>query len=228
MTKLRPGRIKNSGKFWVLSKIRKTFRKLYFRNKFLCLRNNSNCLRIDQTNDFEKRNSLHWGRWWIILDFKLSPSSECCMLSSGLFPGVWILYADVSEHCLFHLHRQVGAEWLVWEMLGYSYGKRFGSKIAYANRKEGDRVTLLHIGSGCFRTKPFPVWIPQHFSNQPFCTYLPMKDGTECSETSAYKIQTPGNYPEESIQQDGEFWLTHKLFFPDDASKYRPRQFAQL
>jgi len=24
---------------------------------------------------------------------------------------------------------------------------------------------------------------------------------TECSETSAYKIQTPGNYPEESIDQ---------------------------
>jgi len=23
---------------------------------------------------------------------------------------------------------------------------------------------------------------------------------TECSETSAYKFQTPGNYPEESIQ----------------------------
>jgi len=27
------------------------------------------------------------------------------------------------------------------------------------------------------------------------------EDGTECSETSAYKIQTPGNYPKESIQQ---------------------------
>jgi hypothetical protein len=26
------------------------------------------------------------------------------------------------------------------------------------------------------------------------------EDGTECSETSAYKIHTPGNYPEESIQ----------------------------
>jgi hypothetical protein len=26
------------------------------------------------------------------------------------------------------------------------------------------------------------------------------EDGTECSETSAYKIQTPGNYPEESTQ----------------------------
>jgi len=26
-------------------------------------------------------------------------------------------------------------------------------------------------------------------------------NGTECSETSAYKIQTSGNYPEESIHQ---------------------------
>jgi len=32
-------------------------------------------------------------------------------------------------------------------------------------------------------------------------TYLPMNmKQTECSETSAYEIQTPGNYPEESIQ----------------------------
>jgi hypothetical protein len=31
-------------------------------------------------------------------------------------------------------------------------------------------------------------------------SYLPAyEDGTECSETSAYKIHTPGNYPEESI-----------------------------
>ena len=26
------------------------------------------------------------------------------------------------------------------------------------------------------------------------------EDETECSETSAYKIQTPGNYPEENMQ----------------------------
>jgi len=26
------------------------------------------------------------------------------------------------------------------------------------------------------------------------------EDGTECYETSEYKIQTPGSYPEESIQ----------------------------
>ena len=32
----------------------------------------------------------------------------CCMLSFGWFPGVWILYADVSEHSVL-FHRQVGA-----------------------------------------------------------------------------------------------------------------------
>jgi hypothetical protein len=31
--------------------------------------------------------------------------------------------------------------------------------------------------------------------------YLPLKtEQTECSETSAYKLQMPGNYPKESIQ----------------------------
>jgi len=36
---------------------------------------------------------------------------------------------------------------------------------------------------------------------------------TECSETSAYKIQTPGNYPEENIQhtEHGESLKSRKL-----------------
>jgi hypothetical protein len=61
-------------------------------------------------------------------------------------------------------------------------------------------VTLLPIGSGYFRAKLFPykysnILKPSHSS------YLSAyEDGTECSETSAYKIQTPGNYSEESIQ----------------------------
>jgi hypothetical protein len=41
-----------------------------------------------------------------ILDFKLSLCFECRLLSSGLFPGVCSLNANVSEHCLFHLHRR--------------------------------------------------------------------------------------------------------------------------
>jgi hypothetical protein len=36
---------------------------------------------------------------FIILDFKLSPCSERCMLSSGRFPGIFILNANVSELC---------------------------------------------------------------------------------------------------------------------------------
>jgi hypothetical protein len=66
------------------------------------------------------------------------------MLSSGQFSGVWILYADVSEHS-----RRVGMK----------YG-----------------LEILH-------------------------TYLPKKmEQIECSETSVYTFQTPGNYPQESIQ----------------------------
>jgi len=39
------------------------------------------------------------------------------------------------------------------------------------------------------------------FRNTLFHLHSPMKmEQTECSETSAYKIQTPGNNPEESIQ----------------------------
>ena len=34
-----------------------------------------------------------------------------------------------------------------------------------------------------------------------YAIYLPMKmEQTECSETSAYKLQAQGNYPKESIQ----------------------------
>jgi len=41
---------------------------------------------------------------------------------------------------------------------------------------------------------------------------------TECSETSAYKIQTPGNYPEENIQHrvHGESFKSRKPIFITD------------
>jgi len=41
--------------------------------------------------------------------------------------------------------------------------------------------------------------------------YLPMKmEQTECSETSAYKIQTPGNYPKERQHSVTTFEITSK------------------
>jgi hypothetical protein len=39
------------------------------------------------------------------------------------------------------------------------------------------------------------------YPNPSYYSYLPAYEaGRECSETLAYKIQMPGNYPEESIQ----------------------------
>ena len=63
------------------------------------------------------------------------------------------------------------------------------------------------LGNGLshFRAKTFPRIIPQTCP-QPssFYTHLPAYEGgTECSETSAYQIQTPGNRPKESIQHSG-------------------------
>jgi len=39
----------------------------------------------------------------------------------------------------------------------------------------------------------------QLFSNLVIIHLLAYEDGTECSETSAYKIHMPGNYPEENL-----------------------------
>jgi len=47
-------------------------------------------------------------------------------------------------------------------------------------------------------------------------TYMPMKmEETECFETSAYKIQTRGNYPEENIKhtEHGESLKSRKLWY---------------
>jgi len=68
-------------------------------------------------------------------------------------------------------------------MLGYLYGRGFGSKIPIFE----------------------PSLFPYKYSNILYpvilLAYPPMKmEQTECSETLAYKIQTPGNCPEESIQ----------------------------
>jgi hypothetical protein len=51
-------------------------------------------------------------------------------------------------------------EWLDLRMLGYLYWKRFGSKIARVNRKEGDRVGVgLNREAGC--GGQWPTWRPQ-------------------------------------------------------------------
>ena len=51
-------------------------------------------------------------------------------------------------------------------------------------------VTLLPTDLGYFRAKPSLICIPQLFLNLVIIYLLVYEDGTECSETSAYKIQT--------------------------------------
>jgi hypothetical protein len=52
--------------------------------------------------------------------------------------------------------------------------------------------------AGSDRSEPMAIFSNLVHSTH---TYLPLKmEQTECSEMSAYKIQKPGNYPEESKQ----------------------------
>ena len=88
-------------------------------------------------------------------------------------------------------------------MLEYLYGKRFGSKIAWA-------YWLRLFSSQTFSRINTPT-----FSNLVILhTYPLMKlEQTECSETSAYKIQTPGNYPEaHNIQNTAKFEIKNKVY----------------
>ena len=69
------------------------------------------------------------------------------------------------------------------------------------------RNTLFHlhkqvgVKNDYFRAKTFSRINTPTFLNLVHSSHLPAyENGKECSETSAYKIQTPGNYPEESIQ----------------------------
>ena len=53
------------------------------------------------------------------------------------------------------------------------------------------------------------------FSTLVILTDLSMKmEQTECSETLAYKIQTPGHYPEENrqLQRNWRSWICHTVF----------------
>ena len=59
-------------------------------------------------------------------------------------------------------------------------------------------------------------------------TYPAMKEQTECSETLAYKIQTPGNYPEESTQHSehgislkSSTFMKHKKYYSIIIEKLR-------
>ena len=80
-----------------------------------------------------------------------------------------------------------------------------GVRVAGFSLQHGYEPTLpCHTPSyrlKLFSSQTFPRINTPSFLKFRHTLYLPAcEDGTECTETSAYKIQTPGNYPEESIQ----------------------------
>jgi hypothetical protein len=84
----------------------------------------------------------------------------------------------------------------------YSYGKSFGSKIASENLRLFSSQTFSRMNTPTFLK-------PSH--STPTCLW---RWNRQCSEMSANKIQTPGNYPEESIKhsEQGESLKTRKFW----------------
>jgi len=114
-----------------------------------------------------------------------------------------VIYCRVREEIFFfnygytrgELSNWEGEAWtpeLVWiqrreTSLSYAFFWVIPSRLNFKRRRFGT-LCLFHLHR----------WIGiEWHSHSNLSAY---KDGTECSETSAYKIQTPGNYPEESIQ----------------------------
>jgi hypothetical protein len=76
-----------------------------------------------------------------------------------------------------------------------------GPLVAYAAIKTeicDNKCILKHWAPQLFRVI-FNFGAILNFTDMNF-----YEGGTECSETSAHKIKTPGNYPEESIQHSGQ------------------------
>jgi len=83
-----------------------------------------------------------------------------------------------------------------YNVVSYWYGRAVA-------KHEKQKYALSSFTDSWFQT--FAVfWMLYTFfrvTSRRVVTYPPMKMAqTECSETLAYKIQTPGNYPQESIQ----------------------------
>ena len=116
----------------------------------------------------------------MISNFRHVLNVVCFLLGNSPAPE---FYMPTFWNTLFHLHTRVGMENdRGWECWGICMGKGL-ARIAW--------------------TKPFPIQIPQH--SQPRSFSIPTRlwrSNRQCSATLAYKIQTPGNYQEESIQQN--------------------------
>jgi hypothetical protein len=145
-----------------------------------------------------------------ILDFKLAPCFECHMFAFWLFHGICSLNTNVSEHSVHSIF--IGHPFYTSLRKGDSQLRNNSFITTLHDSSSSPRnSTLTHAVyvSHCFQTCFLPATNPPeglgYFSNLfphyisptlSLCTYSPMKtERTECSETLAFKLQTPGNNP---------------------------------
>jgi hypothetical protein len=120
----------------------------------------------------------------IIFYFKLSSCFACRMLSSGLFPSVCSLNANVSEHCVCSIFIGLCVDQCLHNLF---------TAPAPTPTTSG-RGTQVSFGT-------FHVLYPTFSTAVTLHTHSPMKmEHTQCSETLPFKLQTLGNNPEETIQ----------------------------
>ena len=128
---------------------------------------------------------------WCVNERKLywSITSVSCFFSPSTGCDVYVCWTNVPEDLIQrpkYVGREINSSWFqtsaVFWML-YAFFWVIPRRLNFICRRFG---TLSHLH------RQVGVKNSSHLSAY--------EDGTECSETSAYKIQTPGNYPEESIQ----------------------------
>ena len=127
-----------------------------------------------------------------------------------LYAFVWVIPWRLNfvcqhfrTHCLFYLRRRVGMKNSSY-LPTYEDGTDRASEFyvpAFLNTLSVPSSYLPAYENGTDSVSEFYMFTFRNTLSVP-SSYLPAyEDGTVCSEMPAYKIQTPGNYPEESTQQ---------------------------
>ena len=97
-------------------------------------------------SDLTGLHSVNVPEHQLVLVFKLSPCCSNDKLSSGYFPGVWVLKADVSEHCVSSIFNRW---WSVsdshfttcWRWKWHSVPKR---RLLILRRRGSTQKTIYH------------------------------------------------------------------------------------
>jgi hypothetical protein len=86
-------------------------------------------------------------------------------LSFGYFPGVWVLKADVSKHCRFHLQQVLKCECTCWRWNRHSVPKR---RLLILRRRGNTQKTIFHYNN---MAKAWKLESYLYSVTVPYCVY---------------------------------------------------------